>query len=51
MKKYSQHCHIKCNQGLVASVNCQLAYIWNALQSRNGGHTCDGDLEAGRQGF
>jgi hypothetical protein len=27
----------------------QLYYIWNELQSRNGGHTCDLDLEAGRQ--
>jgi hypothetical protein len=28
---------------------CQLDYIWNALQSGNGGHTCDADLETERQ--
>ena len=27
---------------------CQLDYIWNELQSRNGGHTCDPALEARR---
>jgi hypothetical protein len=26
----------------------RLDYIWNELQSRNGGHTCDSELEAGR---
>jgi len=25
---------------------CRLDHIWNELQSRNGGHTCDPDLEA-----
>ena len=28
---------------------CQLEYIWNDLQSRSGRHTCDPDLETGRQ--
>ena len=32
----------------MAILGCQLDYIWNELQSRNGGHTCDPDLEAGR---
>ena len=27
---------------------CQLDYIWNELQSRNGGHTCDLDCKSGR---
>lgn len=27
----------------------QLDCVWNQLQSRNGGHTLDPDLEAGRQ--
>ena len=27
---------------------CHLDYIWNELQSRNGGHTYDPDLEAER---
>ena len=31
---------------VVAIPGCQLDYIWNELQSRNGGHTCDPDLEA-----
>jgi hypothetical protein len=30
---------------------CQLDYIWNELQSRIGGHTCDPDLEAERHKF
>ena len=33
---------------VMAILGCQLDYIWNELQSRNGGHTCDPDLEAGR---
>lgn len=33
----------------MAILGCQLDYIWNKLQSRNGGHSCDPDLEAGRQ--
>ena len=33
----------------MAILGCQLDYIWNELQSRNGGHPCDLDLEAGRQ--
>jgi hypothetical protein len=28
---------------------CELDYIWNEVQSRNGGHTCNSDLEVGRQ--
>ena len=32
----------------MAIPDCQLDYIWNELQSRNGGHTRDPDLEAGR---
>jgi|UPI00001F7C3D hypothetical protein len=27
-------------------LGCQFDYIWNELQSRNEGHTCDPDLEA-----
>ena len=27
---------------------CHLDYIWNELQPRNGGHTHNTDLEAGR---
>jgi hypothetical protein len=34
---------------VVAIPGCQLDYIWNELQSRIGGHSCDLDLEAGRQ--
>jgi hypothetical protein len=30
-------------------LNCQLDYIWNELQSRNGEHTCDLDLETERE--
>ena len=33
----------------MAIPSCQLDYIWNELQFRNGGHTRDPDLEAGRQ--
>jgi hypothetical protein len=33
---------------VLAIPGCQLNYIWNELQSRNGGHTCD---KAGRPGF
>jgi hypothetical protein len=36
---------------VVAIPGCQLDYIWNELQSRNGGHTCDPDLEAGKWVF
>ena len=34
---------------VMATPGCQLDYLWNELQFRNGGHTCDPDLEAGRQ--
>ena len=33
----------------MASLGWWFDCIWNELQSRNGGHTCDPDLEAGRQ--
>ena len=33
----------------MAISGCQLDYIWNELQSRSGGHTCDPDLEAESQ--
>lgn len=29
----------------------QLDYVWNELQSRNGRHACDSDLETGNTGF
>ena len=32
----------------MAILGCHLDYVWNELQSRNGGHTCNTDLEAGR---
>ena len=32
---------------MMAILGCQLDYIWNELQSRNGGLTRDPDLEAG----
>ena len=32
----------------MAIPGCQLDNIWNELQSRNGGHTCDPDLKAGK---
>ena len=32
---------------VMATPGCPLDYIYNELQSRNGGHTCDPDLEAG----
>ena len=41
-------CVSKLIRSVVAIPDCQLDYIWNELQSRNGGHTCDADLEAGR---
>jgi hypothetical protein len=36
---------------VMAIPSCQLDYIWNELQSRNGGHTYNPDLEAGRHGL
>ena len=33
---------------VMAIPGCQLDYIWNELQSRNGGHTCDPDLKSRR---
>lgn len=35
----------------VAIPGCQLEYIWNELQSRVGGLTCDPGLEAARHKF
>jgi hypothetical protein len=35
----------------MAIPGCQLDFIWNELQPRNGGHTCDIDLKAGRHRF
>ena len=42
----SSHCVL-----VRAIPGCQLDYIWNELQSRIGGLTCDPDLEAGRHKF
>ena len=36
---------------LKAIPTCQLDFIQNQLQTRNRGHTCDPDLEAGRHGL
>jgi hypothetical protein len=36
---------------VMAGPGCQLDSIWNELQSRIGGLTCDPDLEAGRYKF
>jgi hypothetical protein len=47
LKKYS----ISTSSGLMAIPGCQLDSIWNELQSRIGGLTCDPDLEAGRYKF
>jgi hypothetical protein len=33
---------------VMAISSCQLNCIWYELQSRNGGHTCDLDLEEGK---
>lgn len=35
----------------VAMLGCPLDHIWNDLEPRNGGHTWDPDLEAGRHNF
>jgi hypothetical protein len=35
-------------QGVIIIPGGQLDYIWNEVQSRIGGLTCDPDLEAGR---
>jgi hypothetical protein len=37
-------CQIDKGWLVMAILGCQLDYIWNELQSRNGGHTCDPDL-------
>lgn len=34
---------------VLAILGCQLNYPSNELQSRHAGHTCDSDVEAGRQ--
>jgi hypothetical protein len=31
---------------VMATLSCQIDYIWNVLQFRNVGHNCDLDLEA-----
>jgi hypothetical protein len=36
---------------VMAIPGCQLDSIWNELQSRIGGLTCDPDLKAGRHKF
>jgi hypothetical protein len=36
---------------IMAIPGCQLDNIWDELQSRAGGLTCDPDLEAGRHKF
>jgi hypothetical protein len=36
---------------MMAIPSFRLDYILNELQSRNGGHTCDPDLETGRHVF
>ena len=33
---------------VMAITDCRLDYIWNEIQFRLGGHTCDADLEAER---
>ena len=33
---------------VMAIPSWQPDYIWNELQSRNGGHSCDSDIEVGR---
>lgn len=35
----TQHLH-RTSLSVVAIPGCQLDYIWNERQSRNGGHTC-----------
>jgi hypothetical protein len=37
------------NNLVMAITRCQLDYIWNELQSRNGWHSFDLYLEAGRE--
>ena len=33
---------------MMAISGCQLDYMWTEVQYRNGGHTCDADLEGRR---
>lgn len=55
--KYFLLCHrilstcIKLHAPVMASPTCQRDYIGNELQSRNRGHICDPDVEAGRYRF
>jgi hypothetical protein len=37
------------NPGVMVILGYQLDYIWNELQSRNGGHTFDPNSKAGRK--
>lgn len=37
-----------CNGRGMPVLGCQCDCVWNELQSRHGGRTCDPDLEAGR---
>ena len=42
--------HLVFGGGLVMAVlGCQVDYVWDELQSINGGHTCGPDFGAGRQ--
>lgn len=34
---------------VMAIPDCQCDCIWNELESRNEGHSCDPDIDAGRQ--
>lgn len=43
--------NISCPSVMMAIAGCQLACMWCELQSRNGGHTCDPDLEAADTGL
>jgi hypothetical protein len=36
-------------QSVMATLVCKFDYIWNELESRNRGHTCDLDIEAEKQ--
>jgi hypothetical protein len=47
---YFEQCHHQCSS-VMDIPGCHLDSIWNDLQSRIGGLTCDPDLEAGRHKF
>ena len=50
-----EHKRKSCHHIIIKTLNvivipsCQLDYIWNELQSKDGGHICPHDLEVGRQ--